>query len=133
MNVITYTDILKSIPENMYQQYRIRIDRTSYFVPLEKFVEDISLLSNNLSSKYHSLDLLTEHMTKLNPSLILQKTCIHHISEMGFDGDIGNICFESFEDIAPYVITDEIELYKKFNSQNNCLCKANEQSQHEEH
>lgn len=124
MNGITYTDILNTIPENMYQQYRIRIDRTSYFVPLEKFIEDMGLLTNNLSSKYHSLDLLTEHMTNLNPSLILQKTFVHHISEMGFDGDIGNICFESFEDIAPYVITDEIELYKKYNSQINCQIKA---------
>ena len=123
MNGITYTDILKSIPKNQYQQYRIRIDRTSYFVSLEKFMEDIGLLTNNVRAKYNSLDVLTDHMTNLNPSLKLQKTFIHHISEMGFGGDVGNICFETFEDIAPYIITDEIELTLRINEFQNCIAQ----------
>lgn len=113
MNSFTYEYILNSIPQSLYRNYRIRIDRTDFFVPLDKFMDDMQKLSLNAETKYHCIEILTEQMTNTNPSLILQKIFLHHVSEMGCFKEIGNISFERFEDIAPYTITNEIELYKK--------------------
>ncbi|SFS88813.1 hypothetical protein SAMN02910357_02409 [Succinivibrio dextrinosolvens] len=112
MNIISYEEIVKTIPKEKYHNYRLRIDRTDSFVSLDKFMEDTARLKLALPPKYQSLAVLTEQMSEENPKLVLQKIVSHSMGEFGFE-DLKDISFERFEDEARYAITDEIELYKR--------------------
>jgi hypothetical protein len=112
MNIISYEEIVKTIPKEKYQNYRLRIDRTDMFVSLDKFMEDVARLKAAQPTKYQSLAVLTEHMSDEHPRLVLQKLVSHSMSEFGFE-DLKDVSFERFEDELCYRITDEIELYKR--------------------
>ena len=112
MNIISYEEIVRTIPKEKYHNYRLRIDRTDMFVSLDKFMEDVARLKAAQPTKYQSLAVLTEHMSDEHPRLVLQKVVSHCMSEFGFE-DMKDISFERFEDESEFRITDEIELYKR--------------------